>query len=99
MVHVINRSARADVRNPILSLPAIAALRDLEPAAQEALRLVLLDLQLDARQRAEKSWRTHKPPLAAYWSAVGVYAGHIARCLNRPRPRTRPQTRRCDPSC
>ena len=38
MVHVIDRSARADVRNPILSLPAIAALRDLEPAAQEALR-------------------------------------------------------------
>jgi hypothetical protein len=99
MVHVTDRSARADVRNPILGLPAIAALRDLDPAAQEALRVVLLDLQLDARQRAEKSWRTHKPPLAAYWSAVGVYAGHIARCLNRPRARSRPQTRRGEPTC
>ena len=99
MFLVTDVSARADVRNPILSLPAIPALRDLDPAAQEALRLVLLDLQQDARQRAEKSWRTHKPPLAAYWSAVGVYAGHIARCLNRPRPRSRPQTRPCDPSC
>lgn len=99
MVHVTDRSARAEVRNPILSLPAIDALRALDPAAQEALRLVLLDLQLDARQRAEKSWRTHKPPLAAYWSAVGVYAGHIARSLNRPRPRPRPQTSRGAPTC
>ena len=99
MVHVTDRSARADVRNPILGLPAITALRDFDPAAQKALRLVLLDLQVDARQRAENSWRTHKPPLAAYWSAVGVYAGHIARCLNRPRHRSRPQTRPSDPSC
>lgn len=99
MVHVTDRSARADVRNPILGLPAITALRDLDPAAQEALRLVLLDLQLNARQRAEKSRRTHKPSLAAYWSPVGADAGHIARCLNRPRPRSRPQTRPSDPSC
>lgn len=85
MVHVIDRSARAETRNPILASPGIDALRALDPAAQAALRLVLLDLQQDARRRADKSWRTHKPPLAAYWSAVGVYAGHIARSLNRPR--------------
>jgi hypothetical protein len=85
MVHVTQRSSRAEIRNPVLGLPAINALRNLDPAAQEALRLVLLDLQRDARRRAEKSWQTHKPPLAAYWSAVGVYAGHIARTLRLPR--------------
>lgn len=85
MVHVTPRSSRVEVRNPILTLPAVDALRSLDPAAQDALRLILLDLQRDARVRAEKSWRTHKPPLAAYWSAVGVYAGHIARTLHRPR--------------
>lgn len=85
MVHVTDRSSRAETRNPVLALPAIAALRALDPAAQAALRLVLLDLQRDAPRRAEKSWRTHKPPLVAYWSAVRVYAGHIARSLHRPR--------------
>jgi hypothetical protein len=85
MVHVTPRSSRVEVRNPILTLPAVDALRSLDPAAQDALRLILLDLQREARARAEKSWRTHKPPLAAYWSAVGVYAGHIARTLHRAR--------------
>lgn len=85
MVHVTPRSSRVEIRNPILTLPAVDALRSLDPAAQDALRLILLDLQRDARARAEKSWRTHKPPLAAYWSAVGVYAGHIARTIHRPR--------------
>lgn len=27
----------------------------------------------------EKSWRTHKAPMALYWKCVAVYAGHIAR--------------------
>jgi hypothetical protein len=75
------RSTRAEVRNPVLALPSVSALRDLDPAAQTALRALLLDLQRDARDRAERSWRSHKPPLAAYWSAVGVYAGHIARAI------------------
>jgi len=48
MVDVIDRSARAETRNPVLALPAIDALRALDPAAQAALRLVLLDLQQDA---------------------------------------------------
>jgi len=85
MVDVIDPPARAETRSPVLALPAIDALRALDSAAQAALRLVLLDLQQDARRRAEKSWRTHKPPLAAWWLAVGVYAGHIARSLYRPR--------------
>ena len=73
------RPSRADVRNPILGLPGIAALRELDPATRRLLQDLLLDLQADARRRAETSWRSRKPPLAAYWAACGVYAGHIAR--------------------
>ena len=37
----------------------------------------------DAAQRAQKSWRTHKAPMALYWKAVSVYARHIARAIPR----------------
>lgn len=75
------RSTKAEVRNPILTLPAVARLRALSPEARVALQEILLDIQHDARLRAEKSWRSRKPPVAAYWAACGVYAGHIARTI------------------
>lgn len=75
------RSNRAEVRNPVLTLPAVARLRALDPETRRALQDLLLELQQDARQRAEASWRSRKPPLAAYWAACGVYAGHIARSI------------------
>jgi len=75
------RSNRAEVRNPIISMPAMSALRD--HAAAPELRALLLDVQADARSRAEKAWRTHKAPMALYWKAVSVYAGHIARGLRK----------------
>jgi hypothetical protein len=80
-VVAISRSLRTDVRNPVLALPAAAELRKLDPAARAALRAVLKDIATDARFRAEKCWRTHKAPMAAYWKAVAVYAGHTARAL------------------
>ena len=67
--------------NPVLCLPSVAMLRALPPASRSALRAVLRDLQLDARARGEQSWRRHKGPMAAYWKAVSVYAGHIGRAL------------------
>ena len=51
------RSNRAEIRNPILALPAIARLRELDPEVRVALQELLLDLQQDARARAETSWR------------------------------------------
>lgn len=75
------RSSKAEVRNPVLTLPAVARLRALDPEARLALQAILIEMQHDARVRAEKSWRTRKPPLAAYWAACGVYAGHIARAI------------------
>lgn len=69
------------VRNPLLSLPAAQALANLQPEARIALRTILAEMAVDARARAEKCWRTHKAPMAAYWKAVSVYANHTRRLL------------------
>ena len=60
---------------------SIARFQALPPSAHQALRVALLDLRKDAQHRAELQWRRHKGPMACYWRAVGVYAGHIARAL------------------
>ena len=75
------RARRADVRNPILALPTAARLAALSPLVRAELRTSLLDLRRDAQTRADDCWRRHKAPMAAYWKAVSVYAGHIARVL------------------
>ena len=75
------RQVSAVVRNPLLGLPAIGELQELDQASREALRAVLVNLRDDCRARAEKAWRTHKAPMAAYWKAVAVYANHTARIL------------------
>ena len=87
------RASRPEVRNPILALRSVARFRALHPDVRHALQEILLDIQSDARLRAEKCWRSHKPPLAAYWAACGVYAGHIARSIG-PLPGRRSSTRR-----
>lgn len=79
------RSNRAEVRNPILTLPALKALQSLDPQVRALLAALLKDLQNDARARAQKSWDTRKPALAAYWAALGVYAGHIAKAVRPDR--------------
>ena len=76
-----NRSNQPQVRNPLLGLPAMAQLQAL-PADQRApLAALLRQVRLDAHQRADKAWRQRKGPMAAYWRAVAVYAGHTARAL------------------
>lgn len=77
----MNRSLRTDVRNPLLALPAAQKLRELPPESRKALEAVLRELAADSRVKAEKCWRTHKAPMAAYWKAVAVYAGHTARAV------------------
>ena len=77
----IARSARAEVRNPVLALPAMELVAALDPEAWAVLGAILRDVAADARERADKSWRTHKAPMAAYWKAVSVYAKHIARAV------------------
>lgn len=77
------RSNRREVRNPILRLPASKRLASLPPEAREALGAILADLALDARARAQESWAKNKGPMAAYWKAVGAYAGHISRVIKK----------------
>lgn len=77
----IARSQRREVRNPILRLPAAQRLLALSPAVRHELREILLELASDARSRAQRSWMQNKGPMAAYWKAVGAYAGHLARVL------------------
>lgn len=73
------RSLDPAVRNPVLALPASKRLMDLPPEAREALAAVLKDLSVEARGRAQESWRRNKGPMAAYWKAVGAYATHLHR--------------------
>jgi len=75
------RSSLDATRNPLLALPSARALTDLPPASRAALRALLLDLKRESNGRAQKAWATHKAPMAAYWKAVAVYAGHTARLL------------------
>ena len=77
----MSRSSRADVRNPALKLPSIAKLQALDEDTRGILVDILRELQLQSRDTAEKCWKTHKAPMAAYWKAVSVYAGHIARAI------------------
>lgn len=75
------RSTRTEVRNPVMALQAMKKMQALSPETRKEMRLMLAELGADARSRAEKCWRTHKAPMAAYWKAVAVYAGHIGRAL------------------
>lgn len=77
----MNRSARPEVRNPVLGLPSVARLQALPLDSRAALRAVLVELAADAQRRGHECWNRRKPPMAAYWMAVGVYCRHIARVL------------------
>lgn len=80
----MKRSLRADVRNPLMAMPAAALIQELPDEARTALRCLLADIALDARARANECWRKHKAPMAAYWKAVSVYAGHAKKlCKER----------------
>jgi uncharacterized membrane protein len=75
------RSTRPDVRNPLLALPEVQAMADLPPEARRALRAALVAISKDCRARAEKAWRSHKPPMAAYWKANAVNARHLSLAI------------------
>lgn len=83
------RSARAEVRNPVLGMRAFQKFATLHPAVLDALADLLQEMHVEAAARAEQCWRTRKAPMAVYWRAVSVYAGHIRRAIRRL-PRTDP---------
>lgn len=84
---IVARSNRAEVRNPALELPSTQKLLALPAESRAALRAVLLEIRSEAQVKAEKSWRTHKAPMAVYYKVVAVWFGHLARLL-RDRPAT-----------
>lgn len=78
----MSRASQPDVRNPMLALPGVTeAAAAMAPEMRAGLRVILMALRTDAQEKAQKSWRTHKAPMALYWKCVAVYAGHIARLL------------------
>lgn len=82
MFNPLAHQSRADeVRNPLLRLPAAHRLRAMPPEIRQDLAALLHELSLDARERAELSWRRNKAPMATYWKAVSVYAGHLRRVI------------------
>lgn len=78
------RPSRAETRNPLLRLPAAKRIGNLPEPTREELAVLLSELARDARDHAEASWRANKAPMAAYWKAVSVYAGHLRRVLRQP---------------
>lgn len=79
------RGLRPEIRNPVLALPAAQDIANLPMEARRALCRLLVDLRRDARERAKHAWRRNKAPMAAYWKAVAVYAGHIERVARSAR--------------
>lgn len=79
---MIDRSARREVRNPVLALPATGKLMALEPDIRHMIRDLVVDLRDQARAKADESLRKNKYMMFAYWKCVAVYANHFARCLN-----------------
>lgn len=77
------RSNRAEVRNPILALPAAKKIADLPPEARDAVCELLEEMRIDAFARANNAWKKSKPPLAAYWRATSTYCGHIRKAIRR----------------
>lgn len=71
--------ATAIVSNPLLSLPSAGGIQSLPAEAKAALRTLLLDLRREAADKAQANWKRNKGMSAAYWKAVSIYAGHIAR--------------------
>ncbi len=79
----VPRSDRAEVRNPLLTLPATREILALPRETRAPLVALLRELAADADRRAQHAWRTRKAPMAAYWKAVAVYAKHAARVFGR----------------
>jgi hypothetical protein len=87
----VRRSLRTDVRNPLLGLPSMQRAMRMGKLERLILRDLCREIAADARDRAETCWKRHKAPMAAYWKAVAVYAGHTARALSSSLKRNKAQ--------
>jgi hypothetical protein len=82
-----DRSAAAEVRNPLLGLPAVASIRALPLECRAPLAELLRQVAEEADRKAEAAWAKRKGPMAAYWRATCTYAKHTARAIVTPAER------------
>jgi hypothetical protein len=77
------RSARREVRNPVLALPSARAIMDLPAEQRRPLGILLRELAFQCDDQANEAWRKRKGIMAAYWRAVSTYAKHLARVIDK----------------
>jgi hypothetical protein len=80
------RSARREVRNPVLALPAAQRIQELPREHRALLGAMLRDLAIDANAKGQDCWGSGKAMMGAYWRVVAVYAKHLAHVID-PRKR------------
>jgi hypothetical protein len=77
----LNRSSRADVRNPVLKDERVLArwqrLQAEHPPAAEALEDFLRFCQETFSGNGDNAWSRAKYDRGAYWKVLGVYARHL----------------------
>jgi hypothetical protein len=76
----MERGNKAEIRNPLLALPAAHRIKSLPVEMYRELRelaALLTEMAQDEACRADKAWSKSKGPMAAYWKAVSVYAKHV----------------------
>jgi hypothetical protein len=77
------RMSKPEVQNPVLGLPSTKRLASLPVEVRTLLADIVWEIALDARERAQASWKRRKAPMAFYWKVVSVYAGHLSRAIRR----------------
>lgn len=85
----IGRSARADVRNPALRLPAMQEVLALHPDTPMSRRdwgRILRDFSAQSRIEGLRCLTRNKWMMLAYWMVCSVYAKHLAHAID-PRGR------------
>ena len=80
------RANRAEVRNPVLTLPCAQRVNEMPPESRAWLMAFLQDLRKEARRRAAESLKRHKAPLYLYWTVCAVWSGHLAKVLRGTAP-------------
>lgn len=83
------RGARAEVRNPVLLLPAAQTIRAMPVEIRRPLGVLFRELAEQANTKAQVSWKSNKGIMAAYWKATSVYSRHVARVIDPPNARKR----------
>jgi len=84
------RSARLEVRNPVLALPAAREILALPPEHRTILGILLRELSKQSDDKATTAWGARKGIMAAYWRATSTFSKHLARALD---PRTTHKTK------